>query len=353
MSKIDDSTTAMARCIYTGDTLVPGDANLRASREHIVPLALGGSDQFVTWDVSAAANSRAGNEIDDNVASLLPFLGLRHKYKLKGNRRVIPNVALKGEFAEIPGVGATLEIDSDANISVIFHNEQKTTGQLISIGSTEERVRLLLNARLVQARKRGLNILTPFGAIGDEEDIEIAILIAQRKQGKQFKTSFTFDVAAYHFAVVRLMIKIALALGHRVLGSAWTFGPGGDLLRQGLWTAGGLAEAPKIRGSLGDTTTHALGPILGIAPDKHIMAVLPVAHQTVALVALFGGIGGVATIDLGIDSLAFFESFEDETRGGCVFEILLNSDGSRRFASRTFKEVANDAARCGLLGGVG
>lgn len=348
MSQIDNSTSAMARCIYTGDTLIPEDENLKASREHIVPLALGGSDQFVTWDVSAAANSRAGNEIDDNVASLLPFLGLRHKFRLQGNRRTIPNVALRGEFAEIPGAVATLEIDSDANISVRFHDEQQTTGQVISMGSTEERIRLLLNARLVQARKRNLNIITPFGPIRDEEDIEIVILIAQRKQGKQFKTSLTFDVGAYHFAVVRLTIKIALALGHRVLGPTWTFGPSGDLLRQGLWTASSLGEAPKIRGSLGDNTNHALGPILGIALDKHVMAVLPVAHQTVAIIALFGGVGGVATIDLGIDSLAFFENVEDEARGGCVFEILLNSDGSRRFASRTFKEVANDAARCGL-----
>jgi hypothetical protein len=69
------------------------------------------------------------------------------------------------------------------------------------------------------------------------------------------------------------MIKIALGLGHRVLGPQWTFGPGGELLRQGLWAT--RDHPPLIGGSLSDQADTVLRPILGIAPGKHVMAVLP------------------------------------------------------------------------------
>lgn len=347
----ENSTPAVpaARCIYTGSILIAGDDKLKPSHEHIVPLALGGSNQFTTDDVSAAANSRTGNEIDDEAASLLPFLALRHKNGLKGNRRTIPNVALKGEFLEIPGAPVTLEIDPDANISVLFHNEQQTKGQVVSLETTENRIRFLLKARLEQARKRKLNIFTPFGQIRDEEDIEIALLLAQRTQAEQFKASLPFDLVAYHFAVVRLMIKIALGLAHRVLGPLWTFGPGGDRLRQGLWAVPG-SKPPRIKGSLSDQVDSVLGPILGIAPDKHVMAILPCGHKTAAIIALFGGAPGIATIDLEFDSQSFFENLEDEKRGGCVLAVPLASEVSRRpLVSRTFRQIAQEAERAGLF----
>ena len=340
----------MSRCIYTGKTLVAGDDKLKPSHEHIVPLALGGSNQFTTDDVSHAANTRAGKEIDDEAASLLPFLMLRHKYGLEGNRRTIPNVKLKGAFTDLAGAEATLEIDPDANLTFLFQHEQAEKGQFISFNTTEDRIRFLLQARLKQARQRKLNIFTPFGQIRDEEDIEIALLQADRAEGKQFKASLSLDLTAFHHAVVRLMIKIALGLGHRVLGPSWTFSAGGDLLREGLWTSPG-GNPPAIHGSLSDEVGHALGPILKIAPDKHVMAVLPAGQLTVAIIALFGGALGVATIDLGIDRLAWFENFGDEARGGCILEIpLAGGLSKRRLASRTLRQAANEAVQKGLLG---
>jgi hypothetical protein len=70
------------RCIYTGAVLDPTSEKLRASYEHIIPLALGGSNQFTTNDVCAEANSLAASEIDDAVAASFPFLMLRQKYSL-------------------------------------------------------------------------------------------------------------------------------------------------------------------------------------------------------------------------------------------------------------------------------
>jgi hypothetical protein len=172
---------------------------------------------------------------------------------------------------------------------------------------------------------------------------------SQSKSGQEFKASLTFDLTAYHFAVARLMTKIALGLGHRVLGPEWTFGPGGELLRKGLWTVPG-DKPPPICGTISDQVNQVFGPLLGIAPNKHVMAVMG-GPKTAAIIALFGGELGIAAIDLGIDTQAFFENFGDEARGGCVFEIPLTSELSqRRLVSRTFRQVANDAVRAGRSG---
>lgn len=330
------------RCIYTKKLLVIDDKFLRPSHEHIVPLSLGGSNQFTTDEVCAEANSRAGKEIDDAVASQLTFLGQRQKYGLKGNRGTIPNVRIEGHFLEIPDANATIEIDADANVSFRFHNEQKSDGQLVQIGATEDRLRFLLKARLKQANERSLKFLTPFGQIKDEEDIEAVIMLSPRTEAQVFKAPLKINLAEYHSAVVRLSLKIAICLGHRVLGRSWTFGAGGDLLRAGLWHVEG-APTPQIRGQLGEA--EDLGPLpslLNISPDRHTMAVLPVGDKTVAIVALFGGLPGIAVIDLGVDSSGFFEEFGDEDGGGCIFEIPLSSEVSRRrLVSRTFRDLAN------------
>ena len=64
-TKASDSRAFLRpRCIYTGKDFNFADPLLRPSLEHIIPLSLGGSDDFTTKDVSAEANARAGNEID-------------------------------------------------------------------------------------------------------------------------------------------------------------------------------------------------------------------------------------------------------------------------------------------------
>jgi hypothetical protein len=149
---------------------------------------------------------------------------------------------------------------------------------------------------------------------------------------------------------VGALVKIALGMGHRVLGSQWTFGPGGDLLRSGLWARLCTITLLPIRDNVNDLVRHILGPILGIAGHKHVMAVLPNSEETVAIIALFGGAAGQWTINLETNSRAFFENFEDEPRGGCVFGIPPSLEVSqRRLVSQTIRQVADEAERGGLL----
>src|SRR5215216_3922274 len=92
------------RCLYTGRNLDPASTldEYIPSEEHIIPLALGGLDSFIIpREVSKAANTRAGNEIDDRLARHALALGLRQKYRLVGHRKTLPTFQLDGEFVDI------------------------------------------------------------------------------------------------------------------------------------------------------------------------------------------------------------------------------------------------------------
>src|ERR1700733_8755355 len=111
------------RCIYTGKRFDETNEQLRRTTEHIIPLSLGGSNQFVTNDVCVSANNRAGHEIDDALAQTLPFLMLRHRYRLVGHRKTIPNVKIRGEFLDV-GAPARLDISPSGELTFEFENEQ-------------------------------------------------------------------------------------------------------------------------------------------------------------------------------------------------------------------------------------
>ncbi len=337
------------RCVYTGKKLEAGHPEFRPSNEHIIPLSLGGSNQFTTNDVALEANNRAGRDIDDAVASALPFLTLRHHYKLVGHRKTIPNIKLQGEFLDLQA-NASMDIDVDGTIKFEFEDEQQTTGQVITLGSTKERVRFFLTGRLAQAEKRGLNLLTPYGNITDAEDIEIALMLADRNEGNQFKGTITIDMSEYHFSLVRLMIKIALGLGHRVLGPEWTFSPGGHSLRKDLFRRPEDRTRPSTHGTLYARLPNKLHHLIGIHRDQHSMMVAPIGKKTVAIIALFGGDTGVAIIDLGYDSRSFFQRAMKEGRPvECAFTIPLNTTGSRPFRGQSIEEIAHFGAANGLL----
>lgn len=343
------SFIAKPRCIYTGEELQDTSEEMKPSHEHIIPLSLGGSNKFTTDDVSVRANNRAGKEIDDAVASQLPFLIFRHKYKLRGNRRVIPDIKLRGEFQEIEAK-ACMYIQENGDVSFRFEDEQKREGNVIMLQSTEERVRTFLAGYLTKAKKHDRCLATPLGNINDEEDIDVALTLADRVDGKQFRGAITVKLQDYHFAIGRLMVKIAIGLGHKVLGPEWTFSPGGHRLRRDLFRTPRDRSAQTIRGRIVDDLPEEQKKIFRIVPHHHIMMVAPAGKKTVAIIALFGGESGTAIVDLGYDSRRFFKyATTGNSKVKCAFAIPLNSIAGRPLLGYSFTEMANGAAVQGLL----
>lgn len=321
---------------------------LGPSREHIIPLSLGGSNQFVTCDVSRAANNRAGAEIDDAVASLFPFLMLRHQYDLAGNRGGVPDLVMRGRFGDLQA-DARVRFSVGGKIEVAFEDEQKTNGELIEIASTEDRVRFLVRQRLIQARSKGLVLATPDGEIGDEDDVEVALMLKTPKEGREFRGALQLDLASYRFAVARLALKIALGLGHRVLGPAWSRGAGAHRLRMDLFRKPGDPSLARVEGSTAADLGPELSSLLGVYQDHHVMAVIP-GKKTKAIISLFGSEHGTWIVDLGFDPRRVFaRTSKAGTPINGVFAIPLVHQGSRPLIERSWETIAAQPGANGMI----
>lgn len=335
-----------ARCIYLGEDLddMSCTTDLRPTKEHIIPLSLGGSNHFFVFDVSQRANTRAGNEIDNAVASSLPFLMIRQRYGLAGHRKIIPTVVLAGQFENIRE-RAELSIDSTGCLSWKFIDKPEMHGDLVTISGGEEKMRLLLQARLRQAKTHNKTLSTKFGQIVDEEDIEAALLLSDSKQGKEFHANVMINVKDYHYAFVRLLTKIALCAGHLVLGAEWTFSPEGIFLRNAIFAKPADQTMPEIHGSLTYDFDQRMVELLGIQEGRHVVAVLPCGKKVVAIVSLFGNEVGTAVIEISSRmTRKFFDANHIARQINCVFHIDLDKVNHKHsFKSLNFAQLGERA----------
>lgn len=341
---------AIPRCIYTRRPLNDGTAESKSSWEHIVPLSLGGSNQFTTRDVRADANSLAGNKIDDIVAQQLPYLMLRHEYTLVGNRKTIPNVKLSGEFTDVSRA-ARVDISPAGDLTFEFRDEQEVRNGIIHMQASRDRLKFLMKARLEQAKLRKMRLMTRWGEITDEEDIEVAIEFGEIREAKLFKARLAVDLNEMYYAQARLMTKIAIGLGHRVLGPSWTFGPGAQLLQNNLFRTSSDKTKSHLRGTLYADLPPFFVDMFGLSSrDRHIFAVLPSKKTTAAVISLFAGQMGTCVIDLGYDSRRLVaNALNTNVPFPCAFSIPLAHPGARPLETRSLQEIGNYASINGLL----
>lgn len=289
---------AKPRCIYAGAELKLDDLELKPSPEHIIPLSLGGSNGFVTNDVSVKANNRAGKEIDDRVVSLFPVAILRNRFRLAGHRKKVPDIRMEGSFLDMEShPAATMVIDADGSVGFDVKGTQTSEGQAIQISGTEEWVKRILGYRLRQAQHHGSYLTGPLGDIRDEEDIRIAVAISPSELGREFKSELVVNLRAYQRSLQHFMVKIGLCIGHRFLGKEWSFGPDGNLLRHSLFPKGDSFSS-KVRGQLYADIPAPIKDMLDLAPDRHSIAALRFGNTAVVFVALFGGDLGISAIGL-------------------------------------------------------
>lgn len=289
---------AKPRCIYTGAELKVGDPDLKPSPEHIIPLSLGGSNGFITRDVSVKANNRAGNEIDNKVASLFTVAILRNRFKLAGHRGIVPNVHMEGTFLDMSShPDASMVIDADGSVKFNVKGTQTSAGQAVTISGTEDWVAKMLGHRLRQAQHHGGYLSGTFGDIKDEEDIRMAVAISPGEEGREFKSELVVDLHANQRALQHFIVKVGLCIGHGFLGPEWTFGPDGNVLRRSLFPKGDHFLS-KVRGQLYADVAGPIKDMLDLAPDRHSVAAFRFNDTAVAFVALFGGVLGISAIGL-------------------------------------------------------
>lgn len=330
---------ARPRCIYSGDFLDPTDPELAPSPEHIVPMSLGGSNQFVTNDVSRRANNRAGNEIDDRVASLFTVTTLRNQYKLVGHRGIVPDVKIAGQFEDISSrPDATMVVKADGSVEFVLKGSQTEVGQTIQIAGGEDWVAKMLSHRLKQAKHHGGFVTTPLGDIKDEEDIKTAITLATGELGEAFKATLSFDIMAHQRALQHFVVKLALCVGHKTFGPEWTFGPDGNLLRKALFPSAGPFTS-TIRGNLSVDVAGPIEEMLDMAKDRHSIAVFRFGDKAITYIALFGGVLGVAGVALSQSAKKYRTGALRKKPEGLLYQLSGMASGKPSYQEKSLTEM--------------
>lgn len=277
----------MTKCIYRGIDLnkdCPDNDNT-ATVEHIIPWALGGSNGFVTCDVSKKANNDLGSQVDAQFANTLPIAMKRHQLQLKSQNGNIPPIIWRGTAPD--GHAAVVTIHADKKFEVDFlpkvtrHHDVSEPGPM-SISGSRERVMPILEGVLKGMKKRGHSAYSEDG-----------LLLSSLDDFLKSSTSTLVDEVSLSIEYfnqeiwTRGILKIALAAGHKILGYDWTAGapPRGFI-------AGELSRGLRL--AVGKTAKTA-------SSHQHIVSVLPADHRGagILVVSLFGGVVPEALIAIG------------------------------------------------------
>lgn len=100
-------------CPYTNEEILPNTAN----SEHIIPLSLGGSNQF-TIDVNAEFNVKAGSTIDGALANDFLILHRRIALDARGHTKKKPNAISKSSTMGDEKAPVQVEFFADGGLKV-------------------------------------------------------------------------------------------------------------------------------------------------------------------------------------------------------------------------------------------
>jgi hypothetical protein len=279
----------MAKCIYSwldlNEDNPPNDAT--RSKEHIIPWAIGGSDGLVTDDVSKKWNNDFGSQIDKPFSDVLPIAISRHELRIEGQSGSIPPIEWKLRSVQTNDQ-ATMTITANGDVSFMFEpvvvTEQHARYTRRLVAGSEDKVKRIFDGMLKSVKEKNQAIYDPNGDV--LESWESALARAEIEQ----TTEFSGEIVGMNFIDWnRGMFKIALGLGHLVLGSDWTFSSSGDRLRAIL--VNDRKDWPAFSG-INPPLPPEIARCLGIDRNvrdrrQHTLIVLP-GPQPMAVISLFG-----------------------------------------------------------------
>lgn len=200
-------------CPYLG-RLVRADLG---TPEHVVPLALGGSNDLCV-QVERTANNKLGTAVDAPMIDL--YAHRRLDFDLRGHSGKEPEFKLDVTVGGSPG---TWEMRPDGGGVRLKPRVTKTTlpnGKLsVSISGEPTEARRIA-ATLREAHESKGHHVAPF--------VETVTVMEQPEVTGAFK----YDLVAFG----RFQTKLALGLGHWLWGDAWSRGAGASRLRRALWS---------------------------------------------------------------------------------------------------------------------
>ena len=256
------------QCIYCCTQLDPTSQSddLKPSKEHIVPVALGGSGLFITYDACARCNSGLGERVDSPFIDMLPLAIKRHELKLEGNNGVIPPIIWQATSLK-DGRKSRITISSDDNVDISFKPEVQNVDQgnysKRLITGNRDQVTSIFKGMADKAKIRGQKFFTQSGSeIMHSDD---AVKYFEIEEHDTFHASVVaFDKDIW----LQGILKIILGLGHFIAGPDWTFSPnGGDPIRTVLACHPSMWPRQKMKGIICGSLPNDIKKILGITNE--------------------------------------------------------------------------------------
>jgi hypothetical protein len=283
----------MPKCIYCRHDLNENDPpdDMTKSWEHIVPLAMGGSNQFTTWDTSSKYNHEFGSSIDAAFMNQ-PLIAIqRHMLSLRGHGRTVPPIKWEGRSMD-NNEPIRIVINHDGSVLyqvepiVIPDPHKNYTHQLVA--GSPEAVRPIFAGMLKKAQAKGQRIYTEHGdALSSVAEMEATADV-------ELTDLMRFRIKPIDYEIwVRGIVKIALGLCHVMLGEEWTFSTDGDRLRSILFVPRSQWPQGSLKAIFANRVPPETERLLSITPAVraakcHTLAVIP-GERPLAVVFLFGG----------------------------------------------------------------
>lgn len=243
-------------CIYSGKDWPESER----SDEHIVPYALGGNNKLVTRDVAKIPNNVCGQTADASLINSFMISSDRWRLKIASESGHIPPIVFDGTV-ELAGKQVrakyTINPDMTKELRIVPSVEGSIAeGRYQVLADPKDGAAIFANISK-KAAKQGLKLL-PLGDLSSQ---------IQRVDQPAMQVSFEFrvDMLALGF------IKMALGLGHLVLGYDWSRSSSASALRDAL-----NAPQPidwdnfKIPGGVWPSGVPGFTPILRLDDDHHV-----------------------------------------------------------------------------------
>jgi hypothetical protein len=281
-------------CPYDG---VDHPEGTQFSPEHIIPFALGGSNEF-TIPVCSKSNSDFGAYIDARFLEVFPVSHERFVRNIKSYSGQEPCIVFRGT-TELNGktVKVTYEIAQTEKVLrtvPVVESEQKTDGMHYHIQASPDQVREILQSVNRKAARQGGHVCDLSG-----KPVAINDLLAKASVRESIPTiQCTWDYGEWAIAAQREFVKVALGASHFLLGESYSRSNDADRLRQFLNTPDQALHTIPITGSIWPSTVGnalaGLHRILGRGgdPDQHLVALLHMNGELVTFISFFGDING-------------------------------------------------------------
>jgi hypothetical protein len=196
--------------------------------EHIVPYAAGGSDAFVTNDVSMSGNSGPAARADASFVDNLYMQEERRRRRIASRSGRVPSLSIPCDV-EIAGRAAKADyhVHPDGSREIITRPEVQWRPNGVTVHCHPREFATIAAKVVGRAPKHGIEF---------ERLASLPVPDHVRVEGPRIEPrppQYSPDMLALGY------LKMALGTGHHVLGPGWSRGPSADRLRDCL-----LSEQP-------------------------------------------------------------------------------------------------------------